>query len=114
MDRIAVSGPTDFRIELIVDSDFRSICITHDSSATNGMQVYEYIGQIVPYALLNKKNIVFHGVLLEHKGKTFIIAADSGVGKTTHARLWRDTENALILNGNLAAVCKSGDRWYGY
>jgi hypothetical protein len=43
-----------------------------------------------------------------------VISAYSGVGKTTHARMWRDYENALILNGDRALCCKEDEEWYAY
>ena len=51
---------------------------------------------------------------MEHDGEGIIISAASGTGKTTHARLWRDYKNALIINGD-RAVCKHTDKgWIGY
>jgi hypothetical protein len=36
------------------------------------------------------------------------------VGKTTHARLWRDHKNALILNGDRAACFHQQGQWFGF
>ncbi|MGN0644691.1 MAG: hypothetical protein ACI4JH_07025, partial [Gemmiger sp.] len=47
-------------------------------------------------------------------GQAFAVCAPSGTGKTTHARLWRDSKNALILNGDRAVVGKSGAGWTAY
>ena len=36
------------------------------------------------------------------------------MGKTTHARLWRDHENALILNGDRSLCRRIDGKWYAY
>ena len=66
------------------------------------------------YALLKRDAGVFHGVVMEHEGKGILVMAASGVGKTTHTRLWRDYKNALILNGDRCLVRKCSDGWYAY
>lgn len=43
-----------------------------------------------------------------------IISAESGGGKTTHARLWRDYENALIINGDRVLCRKVDEQWYAF
>ena len=45
---------------------------------------------------------VFHGAVLDIDGGAYIIAARSGVGKTTHIRLWleRFGDKASVLNGD--------------
>lgn len=69
---------------------------------------------MVPYLLLSHDILTFHGVLMEYQGKGIIISAASGVGKTTHARLWRDLKHALIINGDRATCRKLVDGWKGY
>jgi hypothetical protein len=66
------------------------------------------------YAMLSHGACVFHGVVLEHEGRGILITARSGVGKSTHARLWRDHENALIINGDRSLCRKLEGRWYAY
>ena len=57
---------------------------------------------------------VFHGVIMEYEGKGILVMAHSGVGKTTHTRMWRDQENALILNGDRCLCRKLDGIWYAY
>ena len=66
------------------------------------------------YAMLAHEACVFHGVVMEHEGKGILITARSGVGKTTHARLWRDHENALILNGDRSLCRRIDGRWHAF
>ena len=66
------------------------------------------------YAMLAHDGCVFHGVVMEHEGKGILVTARSGVGKTTHTRLWRDCENALILNGDRSLCRRIDGKWYAY
>ena len=85
-----------------------------DHSGSGGQMAFEYLAYLFPVCALQKGILTFHGALVEHHGKGMIISADSGVGKSTHARLWRDTRRALILNGDRASVRKTADGWTGY
>ena len=66
------------------------------------------------YAMLAHDACVFHGVVMEYDGRGILVMARSGVGKTTHTRLWRDHENALILNGDRSLCRRIGGQWYAY
>lgn len=66
---------------------------------------------MVPFVQLNQGALSFHGALVEYAGQAFAVCAPSGVGKTTHARLWRDCKNALILNGDRSVFRKEADGW---
>ena len=46
--------------------------------------------------------VVFHGAVLSYKGKAYAFTARSGVGKTTHTRLWISTlgDDVHYLNGD--------------
>ncbi len=45
---------------------------------------------------------LLHGCVIEYDGKAYVITAKSGVGKTTHSRLWLSEfpTDAKILNGD--------------
>ncbi|MFQ6793979.1 MAG: hypothetical protein ACLRT4_14555 [Thomasclavelia sp.] len=75
---------------------------------------FDRIGDLFAWAMPNKNAVVIHGVLLEWKGKGIIITAASGTGKTTHARLWREYENALIINGDRVLIKEEDKQWYAY
>lgn len=51
---------------------------------------------------------------LEYEGRGILVTARSGVGKTTHTRMWRDYENALILNGDRSLCRRKDGKWYAY
>ncbi|MBQ7333085.1 MAG: hypothetical protein IJW38_01885 [Clostridia bacterium] len=65
---------------------------------------------------------IFHGAVIEFKGRAYLFTAKSGVGKTTHIRLWQKRFGAevSILNGDKPVlrvidgeVFASGTPWRG-
>ena len=97
-----------------VSADWDRVTLLTDATGTQGSAALEYLGQIVPGACLKQGVLTFHGALVEYSGQAFAVCAGSGVGKTTHARLWRDCKRALILNGD-RAVCRETDGvWTAY
>ncbi|MDL2302612.1 hypothetical protein LJC58_09730 [Lachnospiraceae bacterium OttesenSCG-928-D06] len=66
------------------------------------------------YGMIYHNALMLHGVVMEYEGKGYIISAASGTGKSTHARMWRNHENALILNGDKALVRYENGSWFAY
>lgn len=60
--------------------------------------VYRHIAQLLPL----KNRVVMHGVALKYIDSGFLFIAPSGVGKTTHAKLWQEYlgEKVEIINGD--------------
>ena len=59
---------------------------------------------------------VMHGAVLELDGKAYVFTAKSGVGKTTHTKLWVEyfEGRASYINGDKPIIrCKDGV-WYAY
>lgn len=83
------------------------ISLIDDKTSSDLQAPFEFLSRTVIHSLLPYGVLTFHGVLMEHNGKGIIISAPSETGKTTHARLWRDHKNALILNGDNACCYKS-------
>ncbi len=64
-----------------------------------------YVENVVLYRKIAERMpdydaIVFHGAVLEYDSLAYAITAHSGVGKTTHTRLWLNEFDAKILNGD--------------
>ena len=97
-----------------ISPDWTMIRLIEDYSKTNGQLAFELLIQLLPVIFLKHFSIQLHGVLLEDAGKGIIICADSGTGKTTHARMWRDTRNAFIIDGDRATCVKEGSRWLAF
>lgn len=101
-------------LQFIVDAKGENVHLTVDKSESYGMAAFESLTFIVFYLLLHRGVITFHGVLMEYSSKGFIISAPSEEGKTTHARLWRDNKNALILNSDRSSCYKENGNWIGF
>lgn len=97
-----------------VNKQWSRISLLEDHTQSGGSLAFEYLGHIMPGVLLKYNILTFHGVLMEYQGMGIIISAPSGTGKTTHARLWRDIKNALIINGDRAVCRRENGRWIGY
>ncbi len=102
------------QLQFLVSADWSEITLTQDHSPTAGMGAFESLTFLIYYAFLHRRVLTFHGTLVEEDGRGFLLCADSGVGKTTHARLWRDHKNALILNGDRAACYQKQGKWLGF
>ena len=94
-----------------VSPDFREVTLLTDKTESAGTIAFEYLNQIMPAVQLAQGVLTFHSALLEWDGGSFAVCADSGTGKTTHARLWRDCKNALILNGDRGVFRKTENGW---
>ena len=102
------------QLQFLVSADWSEITLTRDCSPTAGMGAFESLTFLIYHAFLHRQVLTFHGALVEEGGRGFLLCADSGVGKTTHARLWRDHKNALILNGDRAACYQKQGQWFGF
>ena len=102
------------QLQLVVSADRTHIAVTADETDTFGMAVWESLTFLVFYLLLKKQVLTLHGAMVEADGKAIIFTGQSGVGKTTQARLWRDHKNALVLNGDRSCVYHDGSRWMGF
>ena len=97
-----------------INSSWDKINLIYSSKNIDDKFLFEYLGRIFFYSVINYGGIVLHSVLMEYKDKGIIISAPSGIGKTTHARMWRDKERALIINGDRALCRKIDSKWTGF
>lgn len=94
-------GEADFTVE-VTDSD-----IDCEAQFAEEPTEKKYLECAAVYRKIADKiteydGAVFHGAVLDIDGGAYIIAARSGVGKTTHIRLWleRFGDRASVLNGD--------------
>lgn len=97
-----------------ISPEWDKFTLYKDQTNTKGERAFREFGFLFSYAVLNHHACVFHGVVLEYKGKGILLMAASGTGKTTHARMWRDYKNALILNGDRGLCRRIDGIWYAY
>lgn len=65
-------------------------------------------------ALPARQTFVLHAAVVAHGGRGYAFAGKSGVGKSTHARQWRDTQGAVILNGDKPLIRQEGQGYRAY
>ena len=104
----------ELQLQFVMTQNGRQITLTYDNTHTLGIGALESLTFMIFYALLYHQILSFHGALVEEGGNGFLLCAPSGEGKTTHARLWRDYKNALILNGDKATCFFDGNQWIGF
>ena len=62
---------------------------------------YRHIAEVMP----SYDGFLFHGSVIELRGKAYVFTANSGVGKTTHTRLWlSEFDDVKILNGDKPTI----------
>lgn len=97
-----------------ISPDWTKFTLYGDETQTDGAAAFREFGSLFSYAVLSRHACVLHGVVMEYDGMGVLVTAPSGTGKTTHTRMWRDRENALILNGDRALCRKRDGVWYAY
>lgn len=60
------------------------------------------------------EGLLLHASLIRWEEKGILFTAPSGTGKSTQAELWKQYEEAEILNGDRAALRKVDDTWFAY
>lgn len=101
-------------LRLHTDPDWKQVTLLTDNTGTGGQTAFEYLAQITPLLGLKRGFLTLHAALVEYKGCGLAICAPSGVGKTTHARLWREHKQALILNGDRTVCRPADDGWLSW
>lgn len=102
------------QLSLHISKDWTEFTLYEDNTGTKGERAFYEFGSLFCYAVLNHDACVLHGVVMEHNGRGILVTASSGTGKTTHTRMWRDRENALIINGDRCLCRKIDGKWYAY
>lgn len=108
------NSTSEVLLSFYADDSYNKISLLEDKTETNGQAAFEYLSKISMYSMIDSSVLAFHGVLMEFNGKGIVICAPSETGKTTHARLWRDEKNALIINGDNSCCVKEDGVWKGF
>lgn len=77
------------------------------------LAIYRKLAEV----LVDKQVLLFHGSAIAVDGEAYLFTARSGTGKSTHARLWRETfgDRAVMVNDDkpLLRIFEDGVRVYG-
>ncbi len=72
--------------------------------ASYGLDISEgfvILRKLSEYLLVTDRILLMHGSVVAYRNNAYMFIADSGVGKTTHSRLWTaNLKEAYILNGD--------------
>ena len=120
-DYRSTSDVVDLSVK-VTDDDIRSEAeaseIRYGAGYLESIALYRKIAEKLPYF----DAVVFHGAVIAYKGRAYAFTARSGVGKTTHIRLWleRFGDDVHILNGDKpilrvidGVVYAAGTPWRG-
>ncbi|MBR5479908.1 MAG: hypothetical protein IKU84_06985 [Clostridia bacterium] len=105
------------------DADF-TVCVSDEEILAEGdagqfsagyleyLAIYRKIAE----EILKYDGLLLHGVLLECEGKGVLFGAKSGVGKSTHAALWKKLlgDKCTIVNGDKPLVRIIDGRVFAY
>lgn len=74
----------------------------------SGQQFYSY--------LLRFDGMMLHASAVELGGKAYLFSGPSGMGKSTHTRLWQSVfgEEAQVFNDDKPALRRIDGKWYAY
>ena len=115
------SDTVDLSVE-VTDDDIRTEDelseIKYGAGYLESIALYRQIAERLPYF----DAVVFHGAVIAYRGHAYAFTARSGVGKTTHIRLWleRFGGEVHVLNGDKpilrvidGVVYAAGTPWRG-
>ena len=76
---------------------------------------YMYSGSAFYRQLLNYGGMMFHSSAIELDGVAYLFSGPSGMGKSTHARLWQQMfPSAKVFNDDKPALRYIDGVWYAY
>jgi hypothetical protein len=67
--------------------------------------------------LLCFQGMMLHASAVVYDGRAYLFSGSSGVGKSTHARLWQKMlgeDRAVVINDDKPALRRMNGRWYAY
>lgn len=102
----------DFEIA-VTDGDImaeRMLCPTLSSEELESLAIY----RALCLRVLDFDCIIFHSSALELDGEGYLFAAASGIGKSTHTRMWREVfgERVIMIDDDKPLLRRLGDIWY--
>lgn len=115
-DYIVETDEYDFEVtptvELIQNEHDESLPYDYPLPYCESIVIY----RLIALRLYKFNSFVMHGALISVNDEGFIFLAKSGVGKTTHLRMYLDTfkEKAEIINGDKPIIKYIDGKFYGY
>lgn len=104
------TGPVDIRI------DAERYTFGRYPELDDEATVYMESGKQFYLQLLSHSGLYLHASAVELDGKAYLFSGYSGVGKSTHTRLWQEIHGtrARVFNDDKPALRRLDGRWYAY
>lgn len=84
-------------------------------SIKNTVNLESEVYRCIANVLLNQSIFHLHSSFIMYHGQALVFTGPSGIGKTTQAELWRDYQDALIVNGDACLLRRmEDDRWWAF
>ena len=112
----------DGKPDFTVTTTENDICFERKRSKDDYKYSDEYLEELAVYRKIAEKmplydTFLFHGSAISVDGQCYIFTAKSGMGKSTHTRLWRQllTDRAIMVNDDkpLIRVCDDSVTVFG-
>ena len=87
----------------------------YPASQWNKYQQYWHCTHLICGELLLNMNhsLLLHSSIVEVDSKVLLFCGESGIGKSTQAKLWESFHNAKILNGDRSVITEKDGIFYG-
>ncbi len=84
--------------------------------ASEDMRYYMETGYLFYWELLKFGGMYLHAAAVEYRGQAYLFSGPSGVGKSTHTRLWQQTfgDAVQVFNDDKPALRFLDGQWYAY
>ncbi len=95
---------------LRISNDGRQVICDHDS---NHLLSSLRFGLWIAYNItaVHRNTVAIHSSVIVYRGQAVLMLGESGTGKSTHTRMWREhIEGARLLNDDSPIVCGNADR----
>lgn len=86
------------------------------STLSNEMAIYMESGRLFYSHLLNFNGLMLHASAIEYNGKAYLFSGPSGMGKSTHTRLWQSLygDAVQVFNDDKPALRRLDNGWFAY
>ena len=111
------TGDEPAQIKLAIREEYIREKAIKNKHLTLGEIESVFLADIFNKRILKFNAIFIHSSAIVYKGKAYLFSADSGVGKSTHTRLWIQKfgrENVMIINDDKPVVRYIDNDWYAY
>lgn len=111
------TGDEPAQLSIAVREDYVRQRAVKNQSLSLGNIESVFLADLFNKKILKYNAVYIHSSAIVYKDKAYLFSADSGVGKTTHTRLWVEAfgkENVQIINDDKPVVRYIDGSWYAY